>query len=313
MTGRQNQWELRGRAVLSFMDMDPTKWNGSPVAVSKHDLLRDGIVAVDELVTIQEMDRKGNLQLKSYNRLRMAEKGIEIAEPLAQWAKDQGDLVLFNEVSFCFCDLLATKETTAEQRNQLVHDRALAHAAALTAGGYGVDAAAILNYQGLIEAFKNKMSAPRDGQAISMAATLSLAIKLREVNDLVKDLKRLMKPLERTGRDFFNGFMASTRLINTGIRRIYAELKLEDAETATRIPKGTVKITELDLTIPVSSNGAARIKDAETGTFTVTVESPNYETETIENFVMTGKKTARVVVKMRKGATLYHEGEITME
>jgi hypothetical protein len=90
MTGRQNRWELRGRAVLSFMDMDPIKWNGSPVTVSKHDQLRDSIVAVDDLVTIQEMDRKGNLQLKSYNRLRMAEKGIEIAEPLGNGQKTRG-------------------------------------------------------------------------------------------------------------------------------------------------------------------------------------------------------------------------------
>src|SRR6187402_3151080 len=98
MTGRQNRWELRGRAVLSFMDKEPAKWNSKPIAVSKHDLLRDCIVIVDELVTIQETDRAGNLQRKAYNRLRMAEKGIEIAEPLAQWAKDQGNLVLFNEI-----------------------------------------------------------------------------------------------------------------------------------------------------------------------------------------------------------------------
>jgi hypothetical protein len=46
-----------------------------------------------------------------------------------------------------------------------------------------------------------------------------------------------------------------------------------------------VKITELNLTIPVSRNSVAPIKDAETGTFTIIVQSANYEMETIQNFV----------------------------
>ncbi|HKR04807.1 MAG TPA: hypothetical protein VJY62_09230 [Bacteroidia bacterium] len=300
MEDRQSRHENRDRAVLTFMDTDPTIWNGQAIIVTKHDLLADSILAIDTLATIQEMDITGNAQQKAFNRLLMAQKGIEIAGPLAQFAKDNGNLVLFHEINFAFSSLLATKETTAEQRNQLVHDRANTNVASLTAGGYGVNAAALLDYQVLINNFKNTMSAPKDAEAVTIAATEELALEVKEADDFVTDLKRLMKPLKSTEPDFFLGFMASTKIVNTGSHKIYADVKLEDSVTDERIPKGTMKVVELNLTVQVSKRGVARVKDSETGTFRLIIESPNYVTQTIDNFVMTGKKPARLIVKMVK-------------
>jgi hypothetical protein len=300
MNKNQTRHENRDKAVLNFMDNDPLSWNTQAIIVTKHDALEDSVVTIDELATIQQMDITGNTKMKALNKLLMAQKGIEIAGPLAQWAKDTGNLELFYEINFSFTSLLARKDTTAKQRNQLVHDRADTNITALGTGGYGVDAGALTAYQTLIDNFNSSISTPKDAEAVTIAASAALDLEIRKADDLVTDLKRLIKPLKTTAVDFYNGFFASAKIVNIGSRKIYAQIKLLDDISGAPIPKGTVEVRELNKTVNVSKRGFARIKDAETGTFTLIVNSPNYTGQTISNFVMDGVKPARLTVRMVK-------------
>jgi hypothetical protein len=87
-----------------------------------------------------------------------------------------------------------------------------------------------------------------------------LDLEIRKADDLVADLKQLMKPLKTSAADFYNGFIASSKIVNIGAHKIYAQIKLVEDVSGATIPEGTIEVLELGRIVPVSKRGFGRIQ-----------------------------------------------------
>jgi hypothetical protein len=117
-------------------------WSGKAAVASKKTELDDSIIKIGQ-IDDQINDTTGNAVSKSAAKEQAAKTAWLICKPLAAFAEDTNDDVLRNEIDFEWSELRYEKDATAIDSWQLIHDRANTHVAALTAGGYGVDAALI--------------------------------------------------------------------------------------------------------------------------------------------------------------------------
>lgn len=300
MNDNQSRTEKMAETTLSYMDSNAAAWNGNAITVAKRDALEDKLDEINGIELIQETNITGNAVEKEDNKLAMAQAAFVICKALQVFAKDTGNAVLAGEINFPISALLNVKDTDAEIRCQLVHDRALTHVIALAP--YGVLPTAVTALKNLILAFHNSLGKPKAAESVTAAATQDLEIAFRALAEILKDLDGMIDMLRFTKPTFWEGYHTARRRDESGVRHQSVQVHLFDKQTHALLGQGSVVIDPLHVVKKVSKRSVATFFDSETGigSFDVTGNAEFYQPATVHNVVIEEGKVARVEIELEK-------------
>ena len=300
MTDEQTRDFNRGNAGLIVLDDNNVIWNGNAAVSDKVLKFRNSLTKILRLKTIQETDAKGNTQTKLLNKLKMGEKGIVIASVLAQFAEDTGNLTLKEEVNFSLSDLTPKTDTTAKTRNQLVHDRADSNLVALTAGGYGITALMISDYQTAIDTFMTSVPKRKEAGAITKAATAALKTEMKKMIGLMDGIGKLLIVFKSANLDFYNEYFNAIKSVDIGGKILTIDVRYFDLVTGVPLPKVKSTLVETGEVKTSSKIGRVPYYSEPSGNYTLDSLLKGYKADHRTNIPVKQGEITRLEIKLEK-------------
>jgi len=245
-------------------------------------------------------DITGNVTDKNALKLTMAQKAIVVCGPLKVFARKTNNAVLLAEVDFEFSDLTQCKDTDAEDRCRIIHNRANANALALAPSGITpLLIAAILT---AADAFHASIGKPQAAKGVTTAATQDLDTAFEELDAILTNLDDLMNFYRFTQATFFEGYQTARKRIDTGVRHISAQVHLIDKITKANLDSGSLDVQPIGLTKKAGSKSTVRLFDLETGigTFDLIAHSPHYKDATVSDIVIAEGQITRLEIEMEQ-------------
>jgi hypothetical protein len=84
-------------------------------------------------------------------------------------------------------------------------------------GIVGISYEKLVDYQGLVEAFKDELSAPRTASNNRSGATHGISLKMSKASEMIRvKISRAMEPYAETHPEFYHGYLKSRMVIDLG-------------------------------------------------------------------------------------------------
>jgi len=291
---------VAGQSVMDELLHIPI-WNGQAAVVNKKTALDNCIIKIGKIED-KINDISGNSTTKSQAKETAAKTAWLAAKALTAFAEDTNDDVLHNEIDFEFTDLRFVSDNEAVDNWQLVHDRANTHVVALAAGGYGVDAAMVLQLQGEIDTFKNWKGKPKAAKADKKAQIKLLKEEFVTLDTIIESLKERIVQFALSHPDFYNAVLDAFEVDDIGIRHNAIRFIFIDSATGIRLPKVKTVLVEKQLEKKSSKVGVSTYsqQEAPQGNYSSVSSLPGYVNVPTNNIGVQSGKMTRVVVTMVK-------------
>jgi len=276
-------------------------WSGQAAVATKKTLLDACIINIGK-IDDKINDTTGNATAKSAAKETAAKTAWLVGKGVAAYAEDIGDDVLRNEINFPWNELRYEKDAIASDRWQVIHDRANANIAALTGGGYGIDAAKLAQLLGEINTFKNWKGKPKAAIADKKALNESLKNEFEKLNDIIESLKERIVQFAVTNADFYNAALDAFEVDEIGVRHNAIRFVFVDSATGIRLPSVKNLLVEKLLERKSSKVGVATYsqQEAPQGNYSSVSSKPGYADVPTANIGVQSGKMTRVVVTMVK-------------
>jgi len=276
-------------------------WNGQAAVVTKKTALDNCIIKIGK-IDDKINDTTGNADSKSVAKEKAAKTAYRVGQALVAFAEDTNDDVLMGEIDFPWNELRYKKDGTVVDRWQLIHDRANTNVVALTAGGYGVNAALVGQLQTEINEFKNWKGKPKAARADTKAQNALLVEEFKTL-DTTKDslLVRLVQ-FATTNPDFYNAVLNAFEVDDIGVRHNAIRLVYVDAATGVRLSGVKAKLIEKEIERVSSKRGVNTFtqQEAPQGNYSVESSLKGYPSVVNSNIGVQEGKLAKIVVVMTK-------------
>lgn len=177
-------------AVAQTLLENNAVWSGTPAIVTAAGDLNGNIARLENELEIQVRDIKGHAVDKSNAEEAMIAETLDVAGKVMAFAVANSNEALAEAMNISPSELRRYRDSIVAQRCQDVHDAANGVLASLA--GYGVDAAKLLAFQALIDAYLAANTAPRLAITARKNATAAIELLVEETLDL---LHRRMDPL----------------------------------------------------------------------------------------------------------------------
>lgn len=165
-------------------------WSGTPAIVTAAGDLDGKIARLENALEVQVRDITGHAVDKAKAEESMIAETLDVAGKVRAYAVANANEALAEAMNISPSELRRYRDSVVAQRCQDVHDAANGVLASLV--GYGVDAAKLLAFQALIDAYLAANTAPRLAITTRADATAAIDGLTRETLDL---LNRQMDPL----------------------------------------------------------------------------------------------------------------------
>jgi len=276
-------------------------WNLQTAVATKKTAL-DGCIINIGKIDDKINDTTGNATAKSAAKETAAKTAWLVGKGVAAYAEDINDDVLRNEINFPWNELRYRKDATVVDRWQLIHDRANTHIAALTGGGYGIDAAKLVQLLGEINTFKNWKGKPKAAIADKKALNLSLKNEFKKLDDIIESLKERLVQFAVSHADFYNAVLDAFEIDDTGIRHNAIRFVFVDSVTGIRLPKVKTLLIEKALEKKSSKIGVATYsqQEAPQGNYSAESSLPGYTKVLSSNIGVQAGKMTKLIVTLVK-------------
>lgn len=292
MTDFQIRNQNMARATKEALDDNQPLWVTTPAIGSQYTLMNNSIVRVNTLAVLQEKDNTGYREEKLDLLNEMADLTMVIAGPLASYARINNDKSLLEKVDIVRTDITRGSEVTGRNTARSIHDEAIAIDPAELAE-VGITPDMLTDQDEAIEAFSVSIPTPRNAEDITKAATEALTKEFTGRRKILTTMDGLIEPFRITNIDFYNTYHNARILVGTGVRKIHLIVKCFDSVSGVVVPGAEVTIVQLSESLTTTVTGNARFFSLPTGTYTVTINHPNYAPVTLEHVGIEPKKTAR--------------------
>lgn len=291
---------VAGQTVMDDVDNAPI-WTGKVAVENKKTELDDSIIKIGE-IDDEINDTTGNAVTKGAAKEKAAKTGWQMAKALAAFAEDTNNDVLRNEIDFAWSDVRYGKDATLIDRWQLIHDRANTHVTALDTGGYGVNAALVLQAQSEIDVFKNWRGKPRAAIVDKKALNKSLAGEFKNLDKIIDSLEERLVQFAVSNADFYNAVIDAFEEDESGVRHLAIRFVYVDAATQIRLPGVETKLVEKNLVRKSSKAGVSTYTQQEAPQANYSAESklPGYQVVLTNNIGVEAGKLKKIVVVMTK-------------
>ena len=303
MNDRQSRKLNAAAAGQSVMD-EPLHipiWSGQAAVALKKTAMDNSIINIGK-IDDKINDTTGNATSKSAAKETAAKTAWQVAKAVAAFADDTGDDVLRNEVNFPWTELRYVKDAIAVDRWQVIQNRANANAAALTAGGYGVDLVMIALLQTQIDEFKNWKGKPKAAIADKKALNQSLTDEFDNLDKIIGSLKERLVQFAVSQKDFYNAALDAFEMDDTGIRHNAIRFVFVDDATGIRLPNVKTLLVEKSLERKSSKLGVSTFSQQETpqGNYSAESSLPGYTKVVSSNIGVEAGKMTKLIVTLVK-------------
>ena len=289
-------------AGQQVMNDNAPLWNTRMAMVNKKGALDAKVTEIEQL-NDDVTDGRGQGVAKRAARDLAARTALKLAKPMSVLARNINDPVLEAETDLVWTELRYGTDQGVIDLWQLVHDRAAAHGAALTADGY-IDAAWIPQLQTEIEAFKAQRGRPKAKRSDIKAINRQIVIGIKELQAIKTDLLDLLVVFKESDPVFYGTVKAAFEKDMTGTRHIALRLHYMDAATGIRLAGVEAAVVELGLKKTGSKNGRIDFSQQELpqGNYILISTLKNYGGSRLENVgIKDGKMTLLEVVMQKVG------------
>jgi hypothetical protein len=303
MNDSQSRALNAAEAGQTFMD-DPTRtgiWSGQAAVASKK-LELDNCITDIGIIDDAINDVGGNSVTKTEAKNNAAKTAWIIAKALVAFAEDTNDNVLKGEIDFSWTGVRYGKDVDLMDRWTLVFNRATTHVLPLTAGGYGVNAALLLTFQGQRSTFATWKGKPQAAIANTKALNIDLDNKFVELDKIVESLKTRLVQFAVTSTTFYNGAIDAFEIDMTNVRHQALVIVYEDEDTGIRLPKVKSKVIENQIIKSATERGRVVHMQNELpqGNYSIESTLDNYTTNNIGNVAVENGKLTKLVIKLKK-------------
>jgi len=285
-------------STLQYLDNDPTKWNGNAITVGKRDALEGKLDEINDIEMIQETDTSGNAIAKEAFKLKMGQEAFIVCKALQVFARDTNNPVLLNEIDFEISALTVGKDTTCEDRGNLIWNRGNANALALAP--YGITPLMLTSLKNRIKDFHDSLGKPKAAIGVTGAATIDMDRAFGELDTVLTDLDGMIDLLRFSSATFWEGYQIARKRDDTGVRHQSAQVTLIDKVTKAKLGQGTIVVNPVNVTKKVSKRSIATFFDSETGigAFSFTGTAKFYKPTTVAGIVIETGNIVRLVIEL---------------
>ena len=204
-------------SVMEVCSKHEEIWNGLTAFSEAYLELQQTIKQIREMRIIQETDTKSVTVSKKHFKDRLTGKAFEVAQAVCAYATVANNGSLHQKLNFPRSTLVYINDLKLIDRSSLILQEARQHVEHLAP--YGVNTEELDEMEGLIEAYKKLVTAPRDAISYRAEATA----RLEELFDKGSDklsfvIDRLMVGFAETHPEFYSAYKRSRHIIRTGRR-----------------------------------------------------------------------------------------------
>lgn len=190
-------------------------WSATPAVVTASGELDGLIDAVESRIARQVIDIRGFARDKAAAEFAMIDMTLQVAGGVRAYAIVIGDEVLAGKMNVTRTGLVRHRDSVVAQHCQGIHDEANAVVASLV--GYGVTAAVLTSFQGLIDRYVAAISAPRNAITERKTATTELRTLLTEDNrTLMTRLDSLVEQFREPQPEFYLDYHHARVIVDLG-------------------------------------------------------------------------------------------------
>ncbi len=304
MEDRQTRNYEAGITGKTIMENFIAIWTLKIPIAAKKALLDASLLRIEKLMDKQEADNTGNATAKRNAKVKAANNGWTHSKILAAFATDTDNETLRAEIDFEITDLLNIKDSKAKERWNTILQKGTDNLAALTAGGYDIDAASLLTLKNDIKAFTDIETSPRTSKVASKAATNDMKLEFKTLKKIKIGLIELLAPFKDSNSEFYLSMVSAFSSVGIGVRHLALRLTLVDEITNVRLKVVKCVVVELPLLLGKLSSERGIIDysqlEMKEGNMTLNIAAENYDPQTLNNVAIVKGKLLRLVIKMKK-------------
>lgn len=270
------------RTVEQHCDANPSIIAGVAAFMTAYNAFKAVIAEIIGTEQLVSTNLSGITAGKGNSKQSLARTSAEIAGIVYAYASATKDETLKQEVNFSFSTLKRTRDEQLAPRCQLIHDRAVAHKAALA--DYGITDAKTAALQSAIDTYSGETTKPRTAVSNRKTQNANLNAKFRAADAILKDrMDKLIANFAATDPDFVKTYENARIIIDAPTTATQLKGTITNAADNAPIKGATVTIVELGKTRTTDTFGKYSFKPVQNGEFTITVTKQGYTDTQTEN------------------------------
>ena len=205
------------KALLSFLKLNRAIWENSVSFTEAVQELENVILGIESIRQSTDVDQSGQVAEKRTLKANLVNKDFEIVSQIFAMACKTKNQVLQGKIGFTKSDLEGQRDGELVSTTNMIIELASAILEDLVT--YDVTAAELKLLMEIKEKYENSLSAPRLSVTERKANNKKLKELMSSSNTLLNDqLKRLVVRYQSTNPDFYNRYLATSKVVDYGLR-----------------------------------------------------------------------------------------------
>ena len=205
------------KALLSFLKLNRAIWENSVSFTAAVQELENLILGIESLRQSTDVDQSGQVAEKKTLKANLVDTNFEIISQIYAMACKTKDQVLQRKIGFSKSDLEGQRDGELVSTTNMVIELAGSILESLVT--YEITPAELVLLGEIKERYENSLSAPRLSVTDRKANNKKLKELMSNSKSVLNDqLKRLMVRYKSTNPDFYNRFMAISKVVDYGLR-----------------------------------------------------------------------------------------------
>lgn len=205
------------RALLSFLRLNQTIWQGAQPFVSAVNELENLNTAIELIRQSTDLDQSGLAAEKKTLKTNLVNRHFELASQIYAMACQTKDSVLQAKVNYPKSELEGKRDGELATSSKTLVGLGRTHLQLLIP--YGVTDSEINNFEQLILSYESSLPTTRISVSERKANNEKLKALFASAKQVLNDqIKRMMVRFETTAPDFYAGYLNASKVVDYGIR-----------------------------------------------------------------------------------------------
>lgn len=278
-------------AVISYCDESTAITAALPAFATELTAFKNSVEAIDETAQLEAQVITGIAINKADMKEELSVAAENLAAALFAYATAEDDPILQQKANYTLSDFQRMKDDELGIITQNLHDDASPIVASLE--NYGVTAATLTTFEGLIDDYNATVSAPRNAVALRKTYGTQLKTLFKVSDDFLKErLDKLAIHFKQTQPEFYFTYKNNRRIINAPTSSTQAKGVITDS--ASGLPVFEVAITVEDQEYSATSDveGNYSLKIPVPGFYNLIFTKEGYQTLQVPNVeIILGQST----------------------
>ena len=262
---------------------------------------QDTIAQIQQSGTLQNFSKTGIAATKNEQKQELTTLAVDAARKITAYAKLNKNNTLLKEVNYSESDLKRCADTNLCSVAQGIYDRAQANIDALAA--YGVTPETQGALANAISSFNTSIPKPRLGIAEKKQTTEQLIRLFKVADTYLENVDTLVEIVRLSQVDFYNGYRAARKLVQTGNGSLSMKGTITDAQNGEPLKGVTLRFVSNDGVEPfekvTAEKGGFIAKAIPEGTYQVTASKEGFKEKVMTISVVDGEMT-KMDLKLEK-------------